>query len=372
MFNRVGVDIFSQKRGMRTRLLSAVGLLLNSCKVCMPLTITWSSWWTLGFPPPNQLWPLFIVSSCWMQEEPEPMPLAANQMSGGLLMVRFIVSGPLCMGIFTQLWTWKSLTRDRDPSLPGSGLLPAIGLCLKSAFVMIVYTPFSLSFLLPIFNCRTLTNSAQCGKKNLWGKDCFWSCNILILEFWGRQFHKCMLFFSSHVSVKWQGSGPFAGSCKCVLHESLSKNNNLFRCKMELWSIEEMRAHGMWRDKRSTGKHTWSGFREHVRNGKNCTGMAFPRSQQATLSWRLVNWITTKFLVSKSTVSLWLSLYLFVLVFWQLAEHESLQDSRPSDICCRVFLFSRCLLAFTQRTVFCIYVPVPSFRSECQKACQKL
>jgi hypothetical protein len=55
MFNRVGVDIFSQKRGMRTRMLSAVGLLLNSCKVCMPLTITWSSWWTLGFfaPPPK-------------------------------------------------------------------------------------------------------------------------------------------------------------------------------------------------------------------------------------------------------------------------------------------------------------------------------
>ncbi len=50
------VDIFSQKRGMRTRVLSAVGLLLNSCKVCMPLTITWRSWWTLVFfPPPSTL-----------------------------------------------------------------------------------------------------------------------------------------------------------------------------------------------------------------------------------------------------------------------------------------------------------------------------
>jgi hypothetical protein len=52
-------------------------------------------------------------------------------------------------------------------------LLPAIGLCLKSAFVMIVYTPFSLSFLLPIFNCRTLTIQHNVGRRTCGEKTVF-------------------------------------------------------------------------------------------------------------------------------------------------------------------------------------------------------
>jgi hypothetical protein len=70
-------------------------------------------------------------------------------MNGGLLMVRSIACGPPCLEIFTQLSTWKFPTLDQNPFLPSSTSQTAIGLCLKSAFVMMVYA--LMFFLPPIF-----------------------------------------------------------------------------------------------------------------------------------------------------------------------------------------------------------------------------
>ncbi|CAM6008227.1 unnamed protein product [Sphagnum balticum] len=89
MLNRVGVDIFSQKRGMRTRVLSAVGLLLNSCKLlnaggarAYAISSKPDEWWAIDGQIHRLRPPLYGDLHTIVNMEvpnPRPRPISARQ-----------------------------------------------------------------------------------------------------------------------------------------------------------------------------------------------------------------------------------------------------------------------------------------------------
>jgi hypothetical protein len=83
------VDIFSQKRGMRTRVLSAVGLLLNSCKLlnaggarAYAISSKPDEWWAIDGQIHRLRPPLYGDLHTIVNMEvpnPRPRPISARQ-----------------------------------------------------------------------------------------------------------------------------------------------------------------------------------------------------------------------------------------------------------------------------------------------------
>ncbi len=196
MFNRVGVDIFSQKRGMRTRVLSAVGLLLNSCKVCMPLTITWNSWWTLVFfyPPPSTL-SFVYCEQLLTAGGPRAYAISSKPdewwaIDGQIHRLRPPLYGDLHTIVNMEV------PNPRPRPISARQRLAARNRLVSQIRIRddSVHTPLSF-FSFAHFQLQNFDQFSTMWEEELVGKRLFLICNTLILEFWGRQFHKYMLFF---------------------------------------------------------------------------------------------------------------------------------------------------------------------------------